>query len=148
MSLYAVSLIIVFVWLVVVTGILLYIFSTIRKLSKDTNKKGFITVLNEAIKKGDKNYQDQKLLLKRLVSLENRTENHIQKVGLVRYNPFAETGGDHSFTLSLLDGKLTGVLITCLHTRERTRIYIKDVKAGKSNLELSKEEQQAIDKAI
>lgn len=71
----------------------------------------------------------------------------IQKVGIVRFNPFAETGGDQSFVLCLLDGQDTGFVLLSLHGREGTRTYIKPVRQGKSRYELSKEELQAIEEA-
>ena len=55
--------------------------------------------------------------------LEDISDVSIQKVGFRRYNPFAETGGDQSFTLSLLDRENTGVVITSLYLREGQRIY-------------------------
>lgn len=71
----------------------------------------------------------------------------IQKVGIVRFNPFAETGGDQSFVLCLLDGQDTGFVLLSLHGREGTRTYIKPVRQGKSRYQLSKEELQAIEEA-
>ena len=53
-------------------------------------------------------------------------------------------GGDHSFSVALLNGKGTGIIITGLHTRERTRVYVKDIKQGKSEVELSQEEKKAL----
>lgn len=71
----------------------------------------------------------------------------IKKVGIVRFNPFAETGGDQSFVLCLLDGQDTGFVLLSLHGREGTRTYIKPVRQGKSRYQLSKEELQAIEEA-
>lgn len=79
-----------------------------------------------------------------VVRLEEEGRLHIQKLGFFRFNPFKELGGDHSFSLALLDGKDNGVLITGLHTRERTRVYVKGILRGKSKLELSKEEVRAL----
>jgi len=68
-------------------------------------------------------------------------------VSLVRFNPFSEMGGDHSFSLALLDAHLTGFIVTGLHTRERTRVYIKKIDGGKCKQDLSKEEREALKKA-
>lgn len=73
---------------------------------------------------------------------------HIQKVGLVRFNPFKDTGGDQSFTLALLDGEGSGAVVSSLHSRTGTRIYAKPVIRGEGEeYELSKEEKEAIKKA-
>lgn len=80
--------------------------------------------------------------------IEENNLYNIQKVGLVRFNPFAETGGDQSFCLALLDGEDSGLVISSLHSRETTRIYAKPVRKGKSaGYDLSAEEKQSILKA-
>lgn len=76
------------------------------------------------------------------------SQYHLQKVGLVRFNPFAETGGDQSFCLALLDGEDSGLVISSLHSRETTRIYAKPVRKGKPvGYDFSAEEKQAVLKA-
>jgi len=70
---------------------------------------------------------------------------HIQKVGLIRFNPFKDTGGDQSFVLALVDGNDTGVVISGLYSRSGTRWYAKKVVSGKGvDYELSDEEKKAI----
>lgn len=81
---------------------------------------------------------------KRLDALEADGRSHVQKVALVRFNPFKELGGDHSFSLAILDGKDSGVVITGLHTRDRTRVYMKAINRGKAEYELSSEERRAL----
>ncbi|NTV41155.1 MAG: DUF4446 family protein, partial [Candidatus Moranbacteria bacterium] len=72
----------------------------------------------------------------------------IHKVGIVRFNPFKDIGGDQSFALALLDGKDCGIVISSLHTREGTRIYSKPVIKGISEkYTLTEEEKNAIKEA-
>ena len=72
----------------------------------------------------------------------------MQHVGLVRYNPFQDTGGDQSFAIALLDQHGDGVVFSSLHNRSLTRIYAKPVKGGASALSLSEEEVQAVQQAL
>jgi hypothetical protein len=74
--------------------------------------------------------------------------NHLQRVEVLRYNPYNDTGGDQSFSLVLLDGKLNGLIFSSLHSRAGTRTYIKPVVKGKSELELSKEEKKVLEKVV
>ena len=68
---------------------------------------------------------------------------HIQKVGLLRFNPFKDTGGDQSFILSLIDGNDTGVIISGLYSRSGTSWYAKKVVKGKGvDYDLSEEEKK------
>ncbi len=72
----------------------------------------------------------------------------IQKVGIVRYNAFKDTGSDLSFALALLDENNDGVVLNGIYSREMSNIYAKPVVNGKSSYTVSEEEQQAIDRAI
>lgn len=72
----------------------------------------------------------------------------IHKVGVVRFNPFKDLGGNQSFSIALLDGENSGVVFSALHTREGSRTYAKPVEKGKAvKYPLTKEEQEAIEKA-
>lgn len=72
----------------------------------------------------------------------------LQRVGVVRYNPFQDSGGDQSFALALLDHAGTGIVISSLHGRAETRIFAKQIENGRSTHSLSEEEQQAIRAAL
>jgi hypothetical protein len=77
------------------------------------------------------------------------TKSHLQKMGFVRFNPFNDTGGDQSFCLAILDGHDHGIVISSLHSREQTRIYAKQIVAGKpQGVELSREEAEAVTRAL
>jgi Protein of unknown function (DUF4446) len=80
--------------------------------------------------------------------LEALSQRSIQKVGVIRFNPFADTGGDQSFAVALLDAEGSGVVLSSLHGRADTRIFAKSVQAGRSKHALSDEEQDAIRKAL
>jgi len=80
--------------------------------------------------------------------IEKEGKIHIQKVGLLRFNPFKDTGGDQSFILSLIDGNDSGVIISGLYSRSGTRWYAKRVQDGKGvEHELSDEEKAALKEA-
>jgi hypothetical protein len=91
--------------------------------------------------------EDFKKISKELESLKKENKFSVQKVGIIRFNPFKEIGGDQSFSLCLLDDNNDGVVITSLYTKEGNRVYGKPVKSGKSKYLLSAEEKEAIEKA-
>lgn len=70
-----------------------------------------------------------------------------QKISVVRFNPFGDTGGDQSFVLGVLDSHNSGYVLTSIHGREGTRVYVKPIDFGKSKYKLSTEEQQALAQA-
>ena len=83
-------------------------------------------------------------LTARSAVLEAGARKAIQRVGLVRYNPFEETGGNQSFALALTDAVGDGIVLSSLHARSGTRVYTKSVVAGKSDGALSQEEAEAL----
>lgn len=75
-------------------------------------------------------------------------QSTIRKMGIVRFNPFNNTGGDQSFAIAFLNSDDSGIIISSLFLREGTRIYAKPIKRLKSSYPLSKEEEEAIKKAV
>jgi hypothetical protein len=80
--------------------------------------------------------------------LTERSATSIQHIGLVRFNPFDDTGSDQSFAIALLDDRRDGVVISSLHGRSNTRVFAKPVEGGASSHTLSHEETQAIRIAV
>ena len=113
--------------------------------SQGAKKKNLLAITNQLLKDLDLEVKRTKELAKKVEKIEADIINHVQKVGLVRFNPFAETGGDQSFCLALLDNEDNGLVISSLHSRETTRVYAKPVKKGKEvSYLLSEEEKRAI----
>jgi len=80
--------------------------------------------------------------------IDQRTRRSLQHIGLVRYNPFDDTGSDQSFAIALLDDQRDGIVLSSLHGRSNTRIFAKPVADGGSPHNLSDEESQAIRIAV
>ena len=73
----------------------------------------------------------------------------LHKVNIIRFNPFKEVGGNQSFSVVLLDGKNSGVVVSSLHTREGTRVYAKPVLLGDADgFPFTEEEKKVITQAI
>lgn len=72
----------------------------------------------------------------------------IQRVGLVRFNPFEDTGGNQSFALALTDAAGDGFVVSSLHARTGTRVYAKAITGGRADGALSEEETEALRKAM
>ena len=86
-------------------------------------------------------------IVKELALLQQAKEKALSKVGTVRFNPFGEIGGDQSFSVALLDNKDSGIVITSHYGKDMQRVYAKPVVEGKSEYQLSEEEEEAIKKA-
>lgn len=79
--------------------------------------------------------------------IDSNLKKCIQKVGIVRYSAFKDTGSDLSFALALLDENNDGIVLNGIYSREMSNIYAKPVQDGKSKYTISEEEAKAIEKA-
>lgn len=108
--------------------------------------------LEDLINRLDKNQKtllsQQQTLDKDLQKLHDHLLVSIQKVGLVRFNPFSDGGGNFSFCAALLDFHNNGFVITSMHGREQNRIYAKKITSGNADSAFTEEEQQAVEQAI
>ena len=134
-----------FVWLITLTFFFWRILSHYNRITKGVSQKSLRTVLEELLNDTDLNKKDIEHLKQYSDKINKEGFFHIQKVGLVRFNPFKDTGGDQSFILSLIDGQDTGVIISALYSRSGTRWFAKKVVNGKGiEYELSEEEKKAL----
>ena len=92
--------------------------------------------------------EDHQEISRELTDFKKESRKNLQKVGVVRFNPFKEVGGDQSFSIAVFDADNNGFVITSLYSHEASRVYAKPIKNGASLYALSKEEQEALNKAM
>lgn len=80
--------------------------------------------------------------------LDENIANCTQKIGMVRYNAYKDTGSDLSFTLAMLNQHNDGIVLNGIYARDTSNIYAKPIKNGQSKYVLSNEEKEAIARAI
>lgn len=140
-------LVVIGIWTLILSVFVFIIFSFFKRFSKGVKEADIRKTLDKILAAETKNQSEMQEIKKEIQNIKYLDLEHVQKMSLVRFNPFREIGGDHSFSFVLLNGKENGVIITTLHTRERTRVYAKAIKNGKSEIELSSEEKKALLKA-
>ena len=86
-------------------------------------------------------------LSRELKELKEKQKFCFQKIGIVRFNPFHDNGGNFSFAIALLDDNNNGVIVTSLYNKESCRVFSKPIINGKSEFALSEEEISAIKQA-
>jgi Protein of unknown function (DUF4446) len=84
----------------------------------------------------------------RVAGAERRMDGTIAHTSVVRYDAMNELSGQQSSTVALLDARRTGVVISSILHRDQARLYVKQVREGNPEYELSPEEQQAVDEAL
>ena len=129
---------------------LLWLFLLRRRLARlSLGKSGSIeetlAVLSRNMKEAGAFRAEMEAYLKHV---ETRLQSSLQGVGVVRFNPFPQSGGgNQSFAVAFLDEKLSGVVLSTLYARDRVGVYGKPIEKGVSTFELTAEEKEAIEKA-
>lgn len=136
------------IWLSILTVLFSQMLAHYNNLTRGVNSKTLKAVIENILKDIHAGKKDIEELQTMTEKLEKDGNLHIQKIGLLRFNPFKDTGGDQSFILALLNSQNTGVVISGLYSRSGTRWYAKQVVGGKgAEHELSTEEKKAVSEA-
>ncbi len=139
---------IVIVWMTILTLFVFRMIGHYNRLTAGITKTGLRDVLESLLGREEHLKKQLGEIGERIARVEADGTVHIQRLGIVRFNPFSDTGGSQSFSLALLDAQENGIVITSLYARTGNRWYVKEIRDGKGkDLELSKEEQSAIKKA-
>lgn len=110
--------------------------------------KNLEEVFFDQLQKIKKQDIDLKEIFEKIKKMENISEKTFQKIGMIRFNPFPDMGGNQSFVIALLDKQNNGFVVSSLFIKEGNRVYAKAVKDGQSDYSLSNEEKEAIERAI
>lgn len=139
---------VIFAWLLVLTVLTLRQQGSLKTLFPKDGSRDIRNKFKELIEIVAGFARNNEVLERRILEFKKEGLANFSKLAVLKYNPYNDTGGDQSFSLAILDGKMDGVVITSLHARSGTRIYLKNIKKGKSELELSKEESKVLKDAL
>jgi len=84
----------------------------------------------------------------RLAGVEHALRGTISHRALVRYDAYNELSGQQSMSIALLDDEQSGIVLSCIHHRDQARVYGKQVRGGRGEIELSPEEAEAVRLAL
>lgn len=143
----ALALIVLFGWSLYLTIVVLKHVKEKKQLLKDVRVKGVPGLLEENMREVKKANGRLDKLNQTTDSLQKLANLSISQVGLVRYNPFQDTGSNQSFSVALLNSHSNGVVLSSLHSRQETRIYSKPIIDGESEFTLTEDEKNAINQA-
>ncbi|MDN5332021.1 MAG: hypothetical protein PWP45_1246 [Tepidanaerobacteraceae bacterium] len=116
-------------------------------LMKGTEGKKLEEMLIEYFKSVRQAMSEVAAVKERVNVLERDMLLAVQKVHIKKYNAFDEVGGNLSFSIALLNGENSGVIITGIYGREESRVYLKPVVNGDSSYILSPEEKEVLERA-
>lgn len=136
------------IWNIVLQISLSHVKANQRILFAGKDAKSFEEIVlrnNQKINNLDNDIKDLYEITSKIHSLAHKG---VHKVGVIRFNPFRDLGGDQSFSVALLDGNHSGVIISSLYSREGVRVYAKALSQGDSGkYPLTEEEKKAIELA-
>lgn len=139
----------VFIWVSILTFLIWQQNNFLRSLFPKSGERDIRKKFEEVVKLTFNFRQDLRALKDHLSKVEQFGLKHIQRVGLFRYNPYQDSGGDQSFTLALLDDKGNGIVLTSLHARSGTRVFAKPIVLGRGTKHhLSEEEERVVERAM
>lgn len=141
-------LLVIVIWLALLNFYLLRSIRTYKRLTRGAKGQNLDKVLQNFIEKLDLDERKIDQISKDISKIDNLNKLNFQKMALIRFNPFEDTGGDQSFALAILDGENNGIVISSLHSRTSTRIYAKQISNGLAlSHQFSKEEKEVVEKA-
>lgn len=147
-QIYLAALLVLIIWLALLSFFLYRVAAHYNLLTKGIVKEDLRTVLEKILSRVDLSQEKIEEIIKRCQKLEEEDRFHIKKIGVLRFNPFKDTGGNQSFVLTLLNENNSGLVLSSLYTRAGNRWYVKRVEKGTGvEHELSKEEEEVIKKA-
>ena len=114
------------------------------RLLEGTDETGIGDVLLRHVDRIHENTEQIQRLRLEYERLLTESASTVRHIGLVRYNPFDDMGGDYSVALALADDQGRGVIMSSLHGRTATRLYMRSLNAWVSSSPLSAEEQEAV----
>lgn len=127
---------------------LLRLTRTLRVLFSGRTGADLEQVLRDYMERMDRTDETIKQFNQRATRIEQKAPYTLSHLGIVRFNPFADKGGDQSFAVAFLDDRNDGVVFTGLHSRADVRVYAKPIVGGTSTYPLTDEEAEAINRAL
>ena len=148
-----------YLYICIIMGIIFFMFSIFlynqfkqlqRKyqvLTKGSEKKQIGELFEEYFEKIDELKSIREDLHGEIEEVKALAAAGLHHIGIVRYSAYEDVGGDLSFSLALLDGDYSGILVTSIFGRDESRTYAKPISRGESSYKLTYEEQEAIRRA-
>lgn len=112
------------------------------------NGQDFNSILAGYVEKVENVSRETFEINSKINDIRKNMEKCIQKVGVVRYKAYLDSGSDLCFAVALLDFEDNGIVINGIYSRDNTTTtYAKPIEHGKSKYTLVDEEVQAIELA-
>lgn len=143
-----VLIIILFIIVAVLTKALNKVENKYRRLMRGVDNKNLEQLITGYLDNIDEAKQETDFMKEKFEKLNQKYNNCVQKISIIRYRAFEDVGSDLSFSVAILDGNNSGVIITGIYGRSESTTYAKPIDKGMSRYELSNEENQVLQECI
>lgn len=117
-------------------------------LSAADGRASFVEVVARKAQEVEGLREDVARLADELRSTQRELQMAVRHIGVVRYDAFGDMGGRMSFSAALIDDHGNGFVLTSVHARSESRSYIKQLRGGMAEVNLSPEESAAVADAV
>ena len=83
----------------------------------------------------------------RLIALENRQKDNLDRIDVVRYFTDGVEEGRASYSVGITSENRDGMVLTALMYRNGMNLYVKRIHDGESDYPLSREEKEAVSRS-
>ncbi len=119
-----------------------------RKMMRGTNSKNLEDLIVNSLDKIDLMKETTDSVKEICDNTSSLVKSCVQKVAMKRYKAFEDVGSDLSYSIAILDGNNSGVIITSIYARNESITYAKPIDNGISRYDLSDEENDVLHQAI
>lgn len=138
---------ILFIAVIVISIYTITLRAKLRKLFAGGNAKSLENLMIEIMEDLKKVHKYESEISAHLGHVEKRLQRSIQGFDLKRFNPFADSGSNQSFAVSLVNEEGDGIVISSLYARDRHSIFAKPISQLKSIYDLTDEEKEVLKNA-
>ncbi len=108
------------------------------------NAKSLESIIKKYLDEIDELKKHDELLSEHAFNLETRLSECVRNISVSRFKAFESGSSNQSFSISLVNEKGDGVVITSLHNRDRVSTFAKPISKYESTHELTDEEKQVL----
>ncbi len=116
----------------------------LHRFLRGRDGKSLEELINETLETVKQTDRINEEITEHLLKVEERLRRSIQHVKTIRFNPFPDQGGNHSFATAFLDERGNGAVVSSLYSRDKVSVYAKPITNHQSEYELTEEERAAL----
>lgn len=125
----------------------IYLHKKINSFTRGQNGASLESTIKNCVDSVTEIEKRNEVISEHVLGLETRLRDCVRNVFVTRFKAFDAGASNQSFSISLINEKGDGVVISSLHHRDRVNTFAKPIEKYTSTYELTEEEQSVIEEA-